>query len=217
MKNIWLGSVFLLVALVARPALADDAPFGQGARGAIAVERLFGYAHLSTTTTFPGANSTSSSEDMVTLLGGGSSGYSTPRLGADLFVGSLISVGASAFFAVISPDSGSASVFQIGPRIGALVSASRSVAIWPRIGFEYVRSSSSSSSQVGTTLTSSRYSLTLEAPLLIAAAARVAVVITPVVEVGLGGSNELKSGGMTSTADQKLTELGLLLGFLMFL
>jgi hypothetical protein len=219
-KNIWLGSIVLLVVLVARPVLADEAPFGQGARGAIAVERLFGYTHLSTTTSLPGATSTSRSQDVVTLLGGASGGYTRPRLGGDLFVGSLISVGASAFFGLISPDSGSQWVLQINPRIGALVSASRSVALWPRVGFDYVRSSSSSSSlsgQTGPTLTSSRYSLTLEAPLLIAAAARVAVVITPMVEVGLGGSNELKNAVMTSTTDQKMTELGLLLGFLMFL
>jgi hypothetical protein len=215
-KNIWRGAVALsVVFFLARPVLADEAPFGQGARGAIAVESLFGFAHQTTTLSGPFGSNASQSQDVFTLLGGGTGSYGIPRLGADLLVGSSISLGASAFFGLISPASGSTTVLQFNPRIGALVKVSRAVAIWPRIGFDYLRNATSSSSNASTTTT--LYSLRLEAPVLIAAVNHLAVVITPVVELGLGGSSELKNGTMSLTADQKVTQLGVVLGFLMFL
>jgi hypothetical protein len=127
-------------------------------------------------------------------------------------------VGASAYIGLVSPNSGSTTVLQFNPRVGYLVKASRAVAIWPRVGFDYLRNSSSTSSAMfNSSAKTTLYSLTLDAPVVIAAVNQVAVVVTPVVEVGLGGSTELKSGNTTLSNDQKVTQFGVMLGFLMFL
>ena len=220
---------FILIALLFAASLsaplvhADELALGDAGHVALSVERLFGYSHISSTRTTAGVDSTETANIISFLGNAGAISYSLPRVGGDVFVAPNFSLGLAGVVIQEWASGGgssdvSATIFQVEPRLGYLLRAAPTVAVWPRVGLTYVHSSSTSTSTTTnqkTTLTGSLTAVTIEAPIAIRLWPRVAALIVPFGDIGVSGSNEL--GLFGSNVDVKETEFGVQMGILIFL
>jgi hypothetical protein len=209
--------VALLLGLVlsADGAHADETPFGGRGQVALSIEHLFGYFHDSATTKQGGIEDTVS-QDTFALLGNVGVGYSIPRLAADVFVAPNLSLGLAGVLIHNSSDGGSTTAYEVAPRLGYTVHASSRLTVWPRVGLIYEHvSSNASSSGSSSNRSASTTALTVDLALVIRMLGSTAFVIAPFADLGIGGSQDL-SGALAASIDEKITELGLQFGFLMF-
>ena len=220
MKRTLTWTVACLLVLFAGRASAQEPTFGDAGHVAISAERLFGYVHASRTQTAVGGMETSTSQDYFTLLtnpAGVASGYGWPRIGIDAFVTHGLSVGgALGFFYLSDQDEDSTTGFLLAPRIGYALPVGPRVAIWPRAGMTYWHISNNPSASDAES-SSSAVAVTVEVPVTILLAPRVAFTIGPTVDVGVGGSTSASLGGTSVSADQRYTDIGGHAGLLLFL
>lgn len=190
-KHLWL-SLGVLGATSSYALGAEAAPPGSWS---VAVERLFG---LSRVTIDPeqGDETTLTSLSVFSKVAG-EPGYSAPRLGVDYILGSGVSIGMAFGYQSISVDGGEGDAWLFAPRLGYFARVSSGFAIWPRAGITHIIADAGGGDDSAT-------ALTLEAPLELFMAPRVALTLTPLVELGLAGSD----GGI----DRTVTEIGLQLG-----
>jgi hypothetical protein len=224
MKRTLTWTVACLLVLFAGRASAQEPTFqepnfGDAGHVAISAERLFGYVHASRTQTMAGVETTAS-QDYFTLLTnpvGAVSGYGWPRIGIDAFVTQGLSVGgALGFFYLSDQDEDSTTGFLLAPRIGYALPVGPRVSIWPRAGVTYWHISSNPSG-TDTEASASAVAVTVEVPVTILLAPRVAFMIGPTVDVGVGGSTSASLGGASVSTDQKYTDIGGYAGLLLFL
>jgi hypothetical protein len=161
----------------------------------VAVERLFGLSRTNIETD-PGGETTITSLSLFSKVAG-ESGYSAPRLGFDYLAASGVSVGMAFAYQSVSVDGGDGDAWLFAPRLGYFARPSSGFGIWPRVGITHIVLDFGASADTAT-------ALTLEAPLEFLLAPRVALVLTPLAEIGLSGS----AGGV----DRTITEVGLQLG-----
>jgi len=209
--------IAFVVAAVAREAVAAEPALGDTGHFALSAERLFGYAHSSSDTTITSGVQTTQSTDSFTLFtspaAGASTGYGWPRIAFDAFVARGVSVGGALGIAHIAPDNGdSLTGFLVAPRAGYALRLTPHLFLWPRLGFTY-RQYSTNPADGGADLTVSAYAITLEAPLAIAVAPRVALQLSPTFDIGVGGSTSL--GG--ASVDSSTTDFGVFAGLLILL
>jgi hypothetical protein len=209
----------------ARSARAEE-PSGPAAprRLVVSAERLLGFAYASGT---QGASRNSAEIDTSGTTFGwlGSSAASTvaPRVGVDIFVVKGLTVGAAASYTagsvetsirsqfVFQPPEETTSTLTLAPRVGYFIPIVRSVGVWPRLGFTYVRSHSTGL----TTATMGLYALTLEAPVAIRVAEHLLVTVGPTLDAGLDGalSSSTANAPLVPNRTLKETDFGLTAGF----
>ncbi|HVR64612.1 MAG TPA: hypothetical protein VMU50_22075 [Polyangia bacterium] len=223
--KIRIGFVILFASFFSAPLVrADELVLGESGHVALSVERLFGYSHLSMTTTSGGVDSTETF-NIFSFLGAPNFGaYSIPRLAGDVFVARGFSLGLTGELVHLSASGTGSSdesgtLFQLAPRVGYLFHAAPLLAIWPRAGVTYERSSFTTTSSVthqSSTLRTSLTAVTIEAPFALRLVARVALLIVPFADIGVGGSTQGNVLGSPSR-DLKETEFGVEMGMLIFL
>ncbi|HET6281382.1 MAG TPA: SH3 domain-containing protein [Polyangia bacterium] len=204
-----------VVSPAAAPPQASD--FGAAEGLVLSTERLFGYVHVSATSTIAGVNQTenASSFSFVTNPLGSGTILSAPRLAADFFAPHHISVGGSVGYFRLSekpagaPSDVKFSGFLIAPRLGYAALLAPKVVMWPRIGFTFTRISVENSGQTVSETTA--YALTVEVPLVFIVAPHVFLSLAPTLDVGLGGS--VSSSNMSTSRDQTITSFGLQAAF----
>ncbi|MEP6654619.1 MAG: hypothetical protein ABJA82_14755 [Myxococcales bacterium] len=205
-------STLAAVVLTAAAPAASAQEFGEAHQLTISAERMFGFVHSSQSV----EGQASRSQDEFSLLGnigGAFTGYSWPRVAADIFVVPHVSLGGSVGVFHVSTDSGSLTGFLLAPRVGYAANLSSRVAIWPRAGFTYEHGSA----EVGTgglsvSSTANLFALTLEAPLVILLPPRVALTFGPAFDIGLTGS---RSTGAVSV-DTRVSDFGVHAGLLLY-
>jgi hypothetical protein len=190
--SLWLS----LGVLGATSSYALGAAAAPPGNWSVAVERLFG---LSRVTFDPDVgDETSLTSFSVLAKVGGEPGYSVPRFGFDYIIESGASFGIAFGYQSVSFDGADGDAWLFAPRLGYFARVSSGFGIWPRAGITHIIVDN------GGDVDDSATALTLEAPLEFFLASRVALTLTPLVELGLAGSD----GG----TDRTVTEIGLQLG-----
>jgi hypothetical protein len=190
--RLWLG----LGVLGATSAYALGAAAAPPGAWAVAVERLFGLSR--TSVDFEnGDESTTASFSLFSKVAG-EPGYSAPRLGLDYIASSGVSVGMAFGYQSISIDAADGDAFLFAPRLGYFARPSSGFGIWPRAGITHIIFDAPGDG------TDTATAITLEVPLEFLLAPRVALVLTPLAEIGIAGS--------ASGQDRTVTELGLQFG-----
>jgi hypothetical protein len=213
-----LGTAALLVS-----SSAWAQTFGEKGQLAISAERLFGYVHDSSTTTFNGQDQTFKTDSFSLLsstlapAGGGAGGlyYSQPRVAGDYFVIDHLSVGAALGYSHVSVSrpatantdiSTSADSWTFAPRAGYSFLFNDLIGIWPRAGFTYRTSSRGNDG-------SHMLALTIEAPFTFSLIPHVVFTAGPTFDIGLTGSvDNTTAAGVTNSLDFSATEIGLQTG-----
>ncbi len=211
-----------LALLLSSSAFAQS--FGEKGQLAISAERLFGYVHNSSTTTFNGQDSTTKT-DSFTLLsstlapaasGAGGLAYSQPRVAGDYFIIDHLSLGAALGYSHVSfsrPATANTDIETSGdswtfaPRVGYSFLFNDNIGIWPRGGFTY--RSFGSGNDGGHV-----FALTIEAPFTFAFIPHVVFTAGPTLDLGLGGSLDTSAGNVTTSIDFSSTEIGLQTGLI---
>jgi hypothetical protein len=192
--------VFLALGglLGARTALADPpAPFGERHQVVISATELVGYSHSETRGYQSGFASVDGDKTSTFAL------TSIPQAAVDFLVIRRLSLGAElsvyrttvTFVAPTSATPPGQLPFQFGseqswgftfaPRIGGVLTVSRTLALWPQVGPYFSRLSQA---LVGTGSVTD-YGLSLRLPVLLEVAPHVFVSLTPAASVSLGGSS----------------------------
>jgi len=208
-------------ALLAAGAAQAQERFGQQGHMAFSADRLFGIYGYSATTSYNGNGGEyedSQSGTHVNLLWGNSSvaefginPHMMPRLSFDYFVIDGLSIGGSIGYATMggeqkpekrppgvglgeSEDLPDTNLFAFAPRVGYAYMFTDIIGIWPRGGVTYARLHSEAQ-QGGAKyeVSSSAFSLDLEAMLVIVPKEHFAFVVGPVLDLGLTGSSKTKS------------------------
>ena len=210
-------TLVFVMAAIAGEAAAAEPELGDRGRFTLSAERLFGYVHSTTDTTIGGGIQTTESTDSFTLLtnpaGGLYTGYGWPRIAFDAFVARGVSLGGSLGIAHVAPDQGdSITGFLVAPRVGYALHLGSRLALWPRLGFTFAQVSTNPAG-AGADITVKAYAVTLEAPLAIFLAPRVALHLGPAFDLGVGGST---SAGGAST-DSSTNDFGVYAGLLIIL
>ena len=214
-----LQCAFGTVALLASSS-AFAQTFGEKGQLAISAERLFGFVHNSSTSTFMNVDSTTKTDSFsfltsATTLGGGGLVYSEPRVAGDYFVIDNLSVGGAIGYShtsVTIPQSANVDVNASGgawlfaPRAGYSFLFSDMIGVWPRAGFTY-RSFSTGNDTGGHV-----FALTLEAPFTFMLIPHVVFTAGPTLDLGLGGSTDISNGNVTTSIDFNSTEIGIQTG-----
>jgi hypothetical protein len=211
-----------LALLVSSSAWAQT--FGEKGQLAISAERLFGFVHDSSTTTFDGVDSTTKTDSFSLIStslaptgGGGGLVYSQPRVAGDYFVIDSLSVGAALGYSHTSvglPVTGNREVstsfdsWTFAPRAGWFFSFNDMFGIWPRAGFTY--RTFSVGNDGGHAL-----ALTLEAPFTFSLIPHVVFTAGPTFDIGLTGSvDNTTDAGVTNSIDFTATEIGIQTGLI---
>jgi hypothetical protein len=162
----------------------------------VAVERLFGLSRVSIDRDAEDETTFTSHSLFSKVVG--EPGYSAPRLGFDYLLGSSVSFGMAFGYQSLGVGDADGNAWLFAPRLGYLARVSSGFGIWPRAGITHIIVDSAGSS------TDTATALTLEVPLEFFLAPRVALVLTPLVELGLAGSD--------GDSDRTVTEIGLQAG-----
>jgi len=167
------------------PSSSGPTAFGDGGQFVLSAERLFGYNW--------DHPSVGSSTNTVSILGNGygvaTYPYDWPRLGFDYFLTKSISAGAALAFSRVTGSGDSLNAFEVAPRLGYGMMVGPWLAVWPRIGVTYVKSTDLS-----------YMGLTIDLAAVIMVAPHLAITFAPVANIGLTG----KAG----SSDRKYTTLG---------
>jgi hypothetical protein len=209
-----------LALLISSSSIAGAQTFGEKGQLAIGAERLFGYVHDSSTTTFNNVDTTVKTDSFSLLSSnvsptGGAGGlfYSQPRVAGDYFVIDRLSVGAALGYAHTSVSGAgnqaaatSWGSWTFAPRAGYVFQFTDLIGIWPRAGFTYRTLSNGNNG--GHAL-----ALTLEAPVTFTLIPHVVFTAGPTFDIGLSGSADNTSAvGITNSIDFTATEIGLQTG-----
>ena len=163
----------------AAPSSSGPTAFGDGGQFVLSAERLFGYNWVHPST--------------GSILGNGygvaAYPYDWPRIGFDYFLTKSISAGAALAFSRVTTSGDSLNAFEVAPRLGYGMMVGPWLAVWPRVGATYVKSTDLS-----------YLGLTIDLAAVIMVAPHLAITFAPVANVGLTG----KSGNN----DRKYTTLG---------
>jgi hypothetical protein len=228
-----IGSLALCGTLLL-PAAASAQDFGTAGRFAIAAERITSIHHSSSTEEEDDEEPVTTSYTNIALfanpLGGITSRYSFPRIGADYFVTDGLSIGAALGIIHSSnkfeTEEGDATVERDGPTISGLLLSPRvgyafmfedNIGIWPRAGITYVGMGSETDD--GLESSSKLWALSIEVPFVFVPVPHVAFTAAPALDLGLGGSSEIDPSAPnapTSESDVKATDFGLHLGMLAY-
>jgi hypothetical protein len=169
----------------AAPSSSGPTTFGDSGQFVLSAERLFGYNW--------DHPSVGSSTNTISILGNGygvaTYPYDWPRLGFDYFLTKSISAGAALAFSRVTGGGDSLNAFEVAPRLGYGMMVGPWLAVWPRLGVTYVKS---------TDLT--YLGLTIDLAAVIMVAPHLAITFAPVANIGLTG----KAG----SNDRKYTTLG---------
>lgn len=202
------------------PSASGVDNIGIGGQLVLGVERITGIFMQSDKGSAPdgtgGTVDASRKDTTLGLLGmQGVTPSSVPRVAFDYFVIDSFSVGGSLMYWSDAPSTdvngtstdGTAShAFMLNPRVGYAYVIDDTFAIWPRGGLMYAHSSAGDNS-------SSRIDLTLDAMLGISPVKHVVFLVGPLVDIGVGGSEDVPDGtGGTMSNDVKLTTFGLSAG-----
>jgi hypothetical protein len=198
-------SVFLLLT---GEASAQEIPVGQNGRFAFSVEHLFGFVHSETSQDNAGVKTSNFANGLNLLgtpIGGAPISYSWPRLGFDLFLPRGLSLGTSIsyFHGSGYSSNGSANAFQIAPRVGEVPLMGPNVELWARLGFTYDYISLGS-------VTESVYALSADLTFAVVLAPRIALTISPIADVPLGGTQ--KDNANNTSIATKLSDVGIEFG-----
>lgn len=191
-SRLWLG----LGVLGATSSYALGAAAAPPGSVSVAVERLFGLSRVSFDPEF-GDETTITSFSLFSKVAG-EPGYSAPRLGVDYIADAGVSIGMAFGYQSLSIDGGDGDAWLFAPRLGYFARVSSGLGIWPRAGLTHIIVDAGGNDDDSIT------ALTLEAPLEIFLAPRVALTLTPLVELGLAGSD--------GEDDLTVTEIGLQVG-----
>jgi hypothetical protein len=214
-------------ALLANPAAAQEVEnVGNAGQFVIGAERLSGIFLEKTHEEDPdteGERDTSTTNIAFLGNGGGDSPSTTPRFGFDYLVTDGFSVGLAAFITSESSevevsggdttDTGSMTTIYLNPRAGYAYAIDDTFAIWPRAGIAFA-TASGDTGEDDTDISGNSIQLTLEGNVVISPFEHFAIVGGPFLDLGLGGSYEIDSGGGNETqeVDQKYTTFGLAVG-----
>jgi hypothetical protein len=231
-------------ALLSATAHADEQKLGDPGSIILSAERispLLAFNSRSSTRDQAGTEVTETDRSTTVALFANPSAfsmYNVPRLAFDYSVGGGLTVGASAMVFVTlsakeevetggtsrSEDSGKATAFGIGPRIGYVLPLASIASFWPRVGFSYTTLKVESPERtVGTDTISSSTSQSQAAvhfePLFaITPVSHFAFTIGPVVDIPLTGTqkSESKRNGVTTSSefDVSYMHFGLTAGLL---
>src|SRR5688572_23152274 len=190
--RLWL-SVGVLGATSSHALSAVAAPPGDWS---VAVERLFGWSRVNIDPE-QGDERTVSSLSLLSKVVG-EAGYSAPRIGFDHIAASGLSIGLALGYQSFGDDDDDADAWLLAPRLGYFARVSSGFGLWPRAGITHIIYDYPGDG------TDSATAVTLEVPLEFLLAPRVALVLTPLVELGIAGSD----GGN----DRTVTEIGLQAG-----
>src|SRR3954465_5141945 len=167
------------------PSSSGPTAFGDGGQFVLSAERLFGYNW--------DHPSVGSSTNTVSILGNGygvaTYPYDWPRLGFDYFLTKSISAGAALAFSRVTGSGDSLHAFEVAPRLVCGMMVGPWLAVWPRIGVTYVKSTDLSD-----------MGLAIDLAAVIMVAPHLAITFAPVANIGLTG----KAG----SSDRKYTTLG---------
>jgi hypothetical protein len=228
-----IGSLALCGALLL-PAAASAQDFGTAGRFAIAAERITSINHSTTTEEEEDEEPTTASFTNIALfsnpLGGFTSSYSFPRIGADYFVTDGLSIGAALGIfrtsstnenevgdATVETDGPTLTGILLSPRVGYAFMFDDNIGIWPRGGITYVGMGSEIDD--GVESSTKLWALSIEVPFVFVPVPHVAFTAAPALDLGLGGSSEVDPsapGAPTSESDVKATDFGLHLGMLAY-
>jgi hypothetical protein len=217
--------------LLASPGAQAQEQFARSGQFAVSAERLTGVVFASESQEANGTTYTTKVTSVNLLLNatsGFTSNYSFSRVGLDYFATDGLSLGASLglFSASASveteaggqsqeSDAGGGTGWLLAPRIGYAYMFRESVGIWPRGGITYLTVSSDSGDGSADS-SASRLALSLEVPLILAPVPHVAFAVGPTLDLGLSGSDETTSGGVTVEQDVTATEFGLQAGIVVW-
>jgi hypothetical protein len=188
--SLWLS----LGVLGATSSYALGAAAAPPGNWSVAVERLFGLSRVSFDPEVGDETSLTSFSMLAKVAG--EPGYSVPRFGFDYIIGSGVSFGMAFGYQSVSFDGADGDAWLFAPRFGYFARVSSGFGIWPRAGITHII--------VDNGEDDSATALTLEAPLEFFLASRVALMLTPLVELGLAGSDD--------GVDRTVTEIGIQLG-----
>lgn len=204
----------ILCCATAHAAEESRAPLGKGTV-VISMERLVGFAYASTTQgRTPGSIAVDSTGTAFGRLGSGATSYVTPRVGVDVFIAKGLTAGAAVgyFRGTLDNNIPAEFAFQpreqifrtlvLAPRVGYFAALGRSLGLWPRLGFTYVRSRSSGDTSSSVDL----YALTVEVPVALRIADHLMVTAGASLDLGLGGSFSTNGEGLPLTPSRGLKE-----------
>jgi hypothetical protein len=213
----------------------SEAPtVGEVGRWAISVERAFGYDYVRETQSMNGITQQTNSATTLTLINNPvtdeTTAFTFPRLALDAFVAPNLSVGAAlgvfyaseTFVALALTDSGrSFKGVVFAPRVGYVARLSPGIAVWPRVGISIIYISSDNTTG-GVSTSSDSFNLiaaTVEVPVVLAVAPRVAVTLGPTFDYTFSGASKTKptSTSAGSTIDLKVVEIGVQAGLVITL
>lgn len=182
-----------------------DEEFADKGNVVISAERLVGFWHV--TENIEGVEE-SPSFDTLAFLGnpmGMVTIYNGPRIGWDVFATRGLSLGAAFSYATVSGEGDTdLDLLNLAARIGYAYMFKPTVGFWPRGGITYTSLSADTTDAAGTDATStvSYVAFTLEAGLVVAPVENTAIILGPVLDVGL-------SGGSDDGPDRTATSFGM--------
>lgn len=223
---------FTIAVLCTTATARAQEPFGKQGQFAVSAERLFGVVHSSQTTKENDGTERTEDFTQVSLLstqfGNFATVYTTPRVGLDYFVIDGLTLGvALGVFTISSSESRTGNQTVDGPTVNGVILAPRIgyaymftdvIGIWPRGGISYVGFGTKNGGPNPDETSVHLLAVTLEAPLVISPVPHVGFLVSPVVDIGVSGSQDVKDGqtGVTTSRDAKATEYGLEAGMLVY-
>ena len=210
-----------LALLVSSTSIAGAQTFGERGQLAISAERLFGYVHDSSTTTFNGQDSTTKADSFSLLSSSiapnGALAYSQPRVAGDYFVIDHLSVGAALGYSHTSITLPATGNQATTPSVGSWTFA-------PRAGYAFLfndmfRDLTARGLHYRTLSDGNNGghvpALTLEAPVTFTLIPHVVFTAGPTLDIGLSGSvDNTSAAGVTNSIDFTATEFGLQTGLI---
>lgn len=240
MKPRWFafGIVFAL-GVQGRAAAQGPAPAPPGqwtareARVIVSAERAFGIHAYRFTYEPPDGDATEINGAMVSLLYGQSvingkddqtNPYAVPRIAVDGVLHRTFTLGGSLGFGVSagaretgssSPDLPLVFAFALHGRLGYLLVQSGTLAYWLRAGAEYFWGSYDDSEAQVENVTKA-VALTIDPQLVITPAPHAAILVGPLINIGIWGSYERRFPSRTDQVDFTLSNLGVTVGLALF-
>ncbi len=231
------------VLMVSLSASAEPMPgFGSQGQVILSADRLSPFLSYSRIKIDQGGgDSTTNSQTSLSLLWTGEPQdfYDIPRFGVDYVVAPSVTIGGDLFATLpmsstrsttqnnttTSRDGTKLNAFGIAARAGYVMPLAPRVAFWPRGGLSYTRVGTSNTQNGGgpggggtTSTTDSQWGLSLEALFVVTAAPHLGIVLGPVLDLPLSGTqhDEITDNGMTVSTDTDISELhvGITIGLL---
>jgi hypothetical protein len=233
-------AAFLLLVLKGSAAAQGRAPVASGAwtareaRVIVSAERLFGLHVYTVSYEPPEGDATEISGVMATLLQGqsvinseddGVNPYAVPRIAVDGVLARAFTVGGSfGFFATAGekdtgfsrPNLPVVTGFALHARFGYLIVPSAAWAVWLRAGPEYSRGSYDDSGAQVENVTKT-LALTVDPQLVVTPAPHAAILIGPLINVGVWGSYERRFPSSSEKTDFNISNGGVTGGIALFL